>query len=438
MNYQQTIQYLYSRLPMFSSHGQNAIKPGLQNIIKFCGLLKDPHLKFKTIHIGGTNGKGSTSHMLAAILQIAGYRTGLYTSPHLRDFRERIRVNGQMISEEAVATFVNENRIHIETIEPSFFETTVALAFDYFAKQNIDVAVVEVGLGGRLDSTNIIHPELSVITNIGLDHVNILGNTLAQIAFEKAGIIKAGVPVVIGQKQDEVKEVFMLAASTLESRIVFASDEWEVTETGKNQQTETTSSLLSVSATPKGSEKQISAPGNYQLDLTGSYQLKNLCTVLSSVEQLRMMGYVITDDHIRKALKQVTKITGLMGRWQTISTNPRVICDTGHNEDGIREVMKNIAVTPYERLHMVIGMVKDKDISKILSLLPKEAIYYFCKPDIPRAKEADDLAKEAKAAGLSGNAFASVKQALEEAKKNAGANDLIFVGGSTFVVAEII
>lgn len=434
MTYQQTIQYLYSRLPMFSSHGQSAIKPGLQNIIKFCGLLEDPHLRFKSIHIGGTNGKGSTSHMLAAILQTAGYKTGLYTSPHLRDFRERIRINGEMISEEAVITFVKENRSKIETIEPSFFETTVALAFDYFAKQNIDIAVVEVGLGGRLDSTNIIHPELSVITNIGLDHVNILGNTLGQIAFEKAGIIKAGVPVVIGQKQDEVKDVFILAASTMGSRIVFASDEWEI----KENPTDTSTGRLPVSVTPNALHNQYTGSRNYQLDLTGTYQLKNLCTVLSSVEQLRMMGYVITDDHIRNSLKQVTKITGLMGRWQTIGTKPRVICDTGHNEDGIREVMKNIAVTPFERLHMVIGMVKDKDISNILALLPKDATYYFCQPDIPRAKDAEELTIEAGAAGLTGKPYGSVHEALEEAKTKAGVNDLIFVGGSTFVVAEII
>ena len=443
--YQETIKYLYSRLPMFSSQGTSAIKPGLDNIIRFCKLLDEPQTKFKSIHIGGTNGKGSTSHMLAAILQTAGYKTGLYTSPHLRDFRERIRINGEMISENEVIDFVSDNRENIEKIEPSFFETTVALAFQHFARHQVDVAVIEVGLGGRLDSTNIIHPQLSVITNIGLDHVNILGDTVQQIASEKAGIIKQGVPVVIGQRQPEVEDVFTGAAAKNDSEIVFASDKWEVkaVATERIATTNNPGTFQSVSVTPKSAEARVYQKsdrpvGNIELDLTGLYQLKNLATVLSSVEQLRCGGFLITHDHIKIGLKQVSSITGLMGRWQTLSTDPLVICDTGHNEDGIREVLKNIKAVAYSRLHMVIGMVKDKDISKILQLLPKDAAYYFCQPDIPRAKEAQSLLEEAKAAGLSGNAYASVRKALDAARLNAAPDDLIFVGGSTFVVAEVV
>lgn len=448
MTYQQTIEYLYSRLPMFSSQGQSAIKPGLENIIKFCELLENPHRKFKSIHVGGTNGKGSTSHMLAAILQTAGYKTGLYTSPHLRDFRERIRVNGEMIGEEEVTSFVHEHKGSIEQIAPSFFEATVALAFDHFVKHSVEVAVIEVGLGGRLDSTNIIRPELSVITNIGLDHVNILGNTIQLIAAEKAGIIKSEVPVVIGERQQEIAEVFIRTAADCGSRIVFASDEWEVKKRNEDPDSLSTNQpeagLLAVTVFPKSSNhlmmKSLNSPQSfsYALDLTGFYQLKNLATVLSSVEQLRLKGFRIGDDDIESALLRVTKITGFMGRWQTLSTAPLIICDTGHNVDGIREVLKNIAATPFENLHMVIGMVKDKDISKVLRLLPQNAVYYFCQPKIARAKDAEDLRFEALEAGLIGNAYGSVKEALEAANESAGVNDLIFVGGSTFVVAEIV
>ena len=457
MNYQQTIEYLYSRLPMFSSQGKNAIKPGLKNIIRFCKLLSDPHKQFKSVHIGGTNGKGSTSHMLAAILQVAGYKTGLYTSPHLRDFRERIRINGEMISESEVIHFVETQKEAIEEIEPSFFETTVALAFDHFVKHQVEIAVIEVGLGGRLDSTNIIQPELSVITNIGLDHVNILGDTLQQIAVEKAGIIKPSVPVVIGERQEETADVFLKAALEAGCRITFASQEWEVEmdskdESQKSKGKDEGPELLAVtvfskssnsqinqsSELPSTSNQQISGSQSYLLDLTGSYQLKNLATVLGSVEQLRLQGFLITDDHVCDALQQVSSLTGLMGRWQTLSSAPLVICDTGHNVDGIKVVLENIAATQYEHLHMVIGMVKDKDISKIMEMLPKEATYYFCQPDIPRAKEVEALRTEAQAAGLHGQAYPNIKLALESAKNSAGIHDLIFVGGSTFVVAEVV
>lgn len=446
MNYQETIQYLYSRLPMFSSQGTSAIKPGLQNIIRFCKLLDDPQNRFKTIHVGGTNGKGSTSHMLASILQVAGYKTGLYTSPHLRDFRERIRINGEMISEQRVVDFVREQKENIEEIEPSFFETTVAMAFDYFSRQNIDIAIIEVGLGGRLDSTNIITPELSVITNIGLDHVNILGDTLQQIASEKAGIIKPGVPVVIGQRQEAVEEIFIKTAEDTGSKITFASDEWEVNlqgDSSSNPVNEVDSqigaNLLSVIVNAHFSDPNIfKSPNSLSLDLTGKYQIKNLSTVLSAINYLKGQSFEISEDHIRNALKQVSTLTGLMGRWQILDIKPTVICDTGHNEDGIREVVNNIAAAKFENLHMVIGMVKDKDISKILSLLPKNAVYYFCQPDIPRAREVESLAREANKAGLKGNPYPSVRMALEAARSNAKINDLIFVGGSTFVVAEIV
>ena len=445
MNYQETIQYLYSRLPMFSSLGTSAIKPGLQNIIRFCKLLDDPQNQFKTIHIGGTNGKGSTSHMLASILQMAGYKTGLYTSPHLRDFRERIRVNGKMISEAEVIAFVDQQRKNIEEIEPSFFETTVAMAFDHFRRQNIDIAVIEVGLGGRLDSTNIINPELSVITNIGLDHINILGDTLQQIAAEKAGIIKPGVPVVIGERQKGIEDVFIRAADEAGTTVTFASDEWEIkldpiasAKPDMELDNKEELRLLSVNVKAQSPDLDLfktSSP--LFLDLTGTYQLKNLATVLSAVNYLKG-SFKITEDNLRDALKQVSTLTGLMGRWQILDKKPTVICDTGHNEDGIREVVRNIAAAKFENLHMVIGMVKDKDISKILTLLPKNAVYYFCQPDIPRAKEVESLTKEANAAGLQGKSYPTVRKALEAARSNAKINDLIFVGGSTFVVAEIV
>ena len=449
MNYQQTIEYLFSRLPMFSRQGQTAIKPGLKNIIRFCEILSNPQQNFRSVHIAGTNGKGSTSHMLAAILQTAGYKTGLYTSPHLRDFRERIRVNGEMIGEQNVVNFIDANKASIEQIEPSFFETTVAMAFDHFAKEEIDIAVVEVGLGGRLDSTNLITPLVSVITNIGLDHVEILGKDLFSIGSEKAGIIKSGVPVIISQRQSEIENMFIQKAADMQSSIVFASDEWEIENENskiKNQNGDIDTipllapeDLLSVMVTPKSTDLQMTQSSiKLQLDLTGNYQLKNLAGVLSAVQELRNQGFVITDEDIKTALMQVKTLTGLMGRWQTLSRNPLIICDSGHNEDGIREVIKNIASIPYKNLHMVIGMVKDKDISKILGLLPKNAKYYFCQPNIPRAKAVQELWVEATEAGLTGGAYSSVKSALEAAKECASSKDFIFIGGSTFVVAEIV
>ena len=436
MNYPETLHYLYSRLPMFSSHGKGAIKPGLKNTIKFCQELGNPHEKFKSIHVGGTNGKGSTSHMLAAIFQEAGYKTGLYTSPHLRDFRERIRINGEMIAEMEVIQFVEAHQQYIEKLEPSFFEVTVALAFEYFSANQVEVAIIEVGLGGRLDSTNVIHPELSVISNISYDHMNILGNSLNEIASEKAGIIKYNVPVVISQRQDEVEDIFINKAFEMNSGLTFASDEWNIF---RSQTQNNSSGLLKLEIRQKTTiDNPVFSFDSLELDLTGSYQVKNLAGVLSAVKHLRLMDYQIDDQDVLSALRQVKKLTGLMGRWHTLNYNPLIICDTGHNEDGIREVMKNINLTPHKDLYMVIGMVEDKDISKILSLLPQRAFYYFCQPTIPRAKPANDLQLEAAKFGLTGTFYPTVQAAFDEAKKNAGNNDLIFIGGSTFVVAEII
>lgn len=413
-----------------------AIKPGLKNTIDFCQLLDNPQNKFKSVHIGGTNGKGSTSHMLSAILQTAGYKTGLYTSPHLKDFRERIRVNGKMIGENEVVHFVENYRKVIEEIDPSFFELTVAMAFDYFASEMIDIAVIEVGLGGRLDSTNIIEPVLSIITNIAYDHMDVLGNTLPLIAREKAGIIKPGVPVIIGQKQGEVEELFIEIAKQNKSALIFASDEWKIISP-ESQKID--SDVLRVSIEQQHEfKKSFFIFTTLDLDLTGIYQLKNLPAVLSAVVELRRQGLIISDTHIEIALKQVKQLSGLMGRWQILDIDPLVICDTGHNEDGIREVIKNIQFTTYEKLHMVIGMVKDKDITGILKLLPENASYYFCAPNLPRAKPAEDLLEEAVKQGLKGEAYSSVAEALHAAKNKASGKDLIFVGGSTFVVAEIL
>ncbi|PTQ94131.1 dihydrofolate synthase/folylpolyglutamate synthase [Mucilaginibacter yixingensis] len=435
MNYQATIDYLYNQLPMFSRTGSSAIKKGLDNTLELCALLDNPQQKFKSIHVGGTNGKGSTSHMLAAILQTAGYKTGLYTSPHLRDFRERIRINGQMISEQAVIDFVANHKADFERIEPSFFEMTVGFAFDYFARAGVDIALIEVGLGGRLDSTNVITPLLSIITNIGWDHMNVLGNTLPLIAAEKAGIIKPNVPVIIGEYQPEVAEVFKEKAREENAPIKFASEELVVSaESGiENQET----GLRQVTVRSNNDPLTPTAR-RFVLDLTGSYQLKNLKTVLVAVDELREQGFDISDEHIATALKQVRTLTGLNGRWQTLNEHPLTICDTGHNPDGIAEVLQNIASVPHQQLHFVIGMVNDKDISKVLNMLPKDAIYYFCRPDIPRGLDAGELQQQAATFSLKGETYPSVKDALKAAQANATDADLVFAGGSTFVVAEIV
>ncbi|MFS2186424.1 folylpolyglutamate synthase/dihydrofolate synthase family protein [Mucilaginibacter sp. Mucisp84] len=438
MDYNQTLQYLYTQLPMFTRDGASAFKKDLTNTLELCRRLDNPQHKFRSVHVGGTNGKGSTSHMLAAILQTAGYKTGLYTSPHLKDFRERIRINGQMISEQTVIDFVEAHRADFDEIAPSFFEMTVALAFDVFAKEKVDIAVIEVGLGGRLDSTNVITPLLSVITNIGWDHMNMLGNTLQLIAGEKAGIIKPGIPVIIGEQQLEVSNVFIDKAAQTNSNIRFASEEWVVSspEVGKSESPKEKAGLLEIAI--QKISFGLSDFRTFRLDLTGTYQLKNVKTVLSAVDELRGQGFIITDEHLETALRQVKNLTGLHGRWETLSHNPLTICDTGHNPDGIEEVMKNIASVKSNHLHMVIGMVNDKDTGKVLSLLPKDATYYFCKPDIPRGLDAESMKAQAGAHGLIGEAYLSVKEALLSAQKNAANDDLVFVGGSTFVVAEVV
>jgi dihydrofolate synthase/folylpolyglutamate synthase len=444
MNYQETIKYLYSQLPLFTRDGPSAYKANLDNTIELCNRLGNPQYKFKSVHIGGTNGKGSTSHMLAAILQTAGYKTGLYTSPHLKDFRERIRINGQMISEQEVIDFVTEHKNDFDEIRPSFFEMTVALAFDIFAKQKVDIAFIEVGLGGRLDSTNIINPLLSVITNIGWDHMNLLGNTLQLIAAEKAGIIKSGIPVIIGEYQPEVADIFIEKAKEVGSRISFAS---ELVEEIRDQRSEVgaldikrgINEFLDIIVTRTSSNSDLRPPtSDFQLDLTGIYQLKNVKTVLCAVDELRLQSFHITDTHIKTALSQVKNLTGLHGRWEILNKHPLTICDTGHNPEGVQAVLQNISSIAFNRLHFVLGIVNDKDISKILDMLPKMAVFYFCKPDIPRGLEAETLKKQAASFGLQGEVYPSVKTALKSAQQNAGENDLVFVGGSTFVVAEVV
>jgi dihydrofolate synthase/folylpolyglutamate synthase len=433
MDYQQTLNYLYNQLPMFTRVGAAAFKTDLTNTIVLCERVGNPQLKFKSVHVGGTNGKGSTSHMLASILQKAGYKTGLYTSPHLRDFRERIRINGEMISEQEVIDFVSEYRHDFEAIQPSFFEMTVAMAFDHFARHQVDIAIVEVGLGGRLDSTNIITPLLSVITNIGWDHMNLLGNTLPDIAREKAGIIKPNIPVIIGEYQQETAEVFTRKAAQENARIQFASEEFELLKS-EVIDLQSGRELREIMMEDRLNHKIY----NFKLDLTGTYQLKNVKTVLAAVTDLKAQEFAITDEHIHTALQQVKVLTGLHGRWEVINRHPLTICDTGHNPDGMIEVLKNIKATPYRHLHFVIGMVNDKDISKVLRMLPQEATFYFCKPDIPRGLEAASLQQQGATYGLKGNAYLSVKEAITAAQSAAEDADLVFVGGSTFVVAEAV
>ena len=414
---------------MFTRIGAAAFKKDLTNTIIFCEALDNPQNKFKSIHVAGTNGKGSTSHMLASVLQAQGYKTGLYTSPHLKDFRERIRINGKMISKTEVVSFVKAQQKLIEEVEPSFFEVTVALAFDHFAKHEVDIAVIEVGLGGRLDSTNVISPLISVITNISLDHTNMLGNTLAEIAGEKAGIIKKNTPVVIGETQEESAPVFIKKAKEMDAPIVFSDQ----VLTGRDFKIKNNKLSLSVYQNDKMRYK------NLQSDLTGVYQHKNILTVLETLAILDSQTPLkIEEKIIYIGLSKVKKQTGLQGRWQTLGKNPLVICDTGHNEAGITEVIKNISQTPYQNLHIVFGMVKDKDISKVLSLMPKNATYYFCKPDLERGLEAVELAAQAASFNLNGNSYASVAEAKQNAIKMADAKDLVFIGGSTFVVAEAL
>ena len=435
MRYQETIDYLYTRLPMFSRIGAAAIKPNLDNTLAICTFLGHPEKKIKTIHIAGTNGKGSTSHMLASIFQEAGYKTGLYTSPHLYDFRERIKVNGQMCSQDFVIDFTNKIKPCIEKIEPSFFEITVGMAFEYFAQEKVDIAIIETGLGGRLDSTNVIEPELSIITNIGFDHKALLGNTLEAIASEKAGIIKKDTPVVIGTTDTATKKVFEDKANKENAPIYFAEDFIEFKSFQNNWQNalfEFNQPLIHLLDAPL-------FPKNFTIecDLPAKYQAKNLKAVLVAAQLLSTMGWKLTANKVMKALSQIKKNNGLMGRWECIQDRPRVILDVAHNEHGVNALLEQLVSLSYQQLHIVTGMVKDKDIQAVLALLPKNALYYFTQSHIPRALPVKELAEQAAAVGLNGNAFDDVNIALKDAIKNANHHDLILVIGSIFLVAEV-
>lgn len=424
--YFEAVEYLYQNLPMFQRVGSIAYKADLSNTIRLCEILGNPQESFRSIHVGGTNGKGSTSHMLASVLQSSGHKTGLYTSPHLKEFTERIRVNGEEVSQHFIVDFVNRMNEAIAEIKPSFFEITVAMAFEYFAQQKVDVAVIEVGLGGRLDSTNVITPVVSVITNIGWDHKEILGDTLTKIASEKAGIIKHHVPVVISERQQAVEEVFITKAEKSGSPLMFASDRFQV-------QASEGAAHLSCALLKENSDFL----PHVLLPLPGLYQKRNLPGVLATLEVLQEKGFVISPDNIRHGLEHVISQTKLKGRWQKLRDRPAVICDTGHNVDGIREIVGQLGKQVYSKLHIVLGMVRDKDIDDILRILPHDATYYFCSARIPRALDAAALAERASAMGLSGMVIPDVNEALQTALKKAGSDDLVFVGGSTFVVAEI-
>ena len=405
MTYQDTVNWMFSQLPMYQKQGQTAFKKDLTNTLNLAKHLKNPQHKFKSIHVAGTNGKGSSSHMLASILQEAGYKVGLYTSPHLKDFRERIKINGKEVSKAFVIGFIKKNKAFLEANKLSFFEMTVGMAFDYFAKQKVDIAVIEVGLGGRLDSTNIITPEVSLITNIGLDHVQFLGNTLSLIASEKAGIIKPNVPVVISETQPETQSVFTAFAEKNNSPIHFADQV-------KNEA--------------------------FATDLKGSYQSKNIKGVLQTIKQLRLKGFVVSDKNIETGLLNSVKNTGLKGRWQILNASPKVICDTAHNKEGLSLAMQQLLQEKYNKLHIVFGVVNDKDVASILPLLPKQARYYFCKPDVPRGLDQHILMDTFISNGFNGNTFSSVAIAYKAALKSASVDDVIYIGGSTFVVAEVV
>lgn len=402
MNYQQTLDWMFVQLPMYQKEGKTAFKKDLTNSIALSKELDYPEKKFKSVHVGGTNGKGSTSHMLASILQEAGYKVGLYTSPHLKNFTERIRINGKEISEENVTYFINKNKTFLEQQKLSFFEMTVGMAFDYFAKEKVDIAIIEVGLGGRLDSTNIITPEVSVITNIGLDHTQFLGETLPEIAFEKAGIIKQHVSVVVGERQSEVQHVFAKKSQETFSELFYASD----------------------------------MVGDYETDLLGDYQRKNTKTAVLAIEKLHR--FKVSKEHVKQGLLKVVENTNLKGRWQVLQDKPKIICDTAHNKEGLSIVMHQLKKEKFKKLHIVLGVVSDKKIEDILHLFPLEANYYFCKPDISRGLSAEILCKKAESFKLEGNVYSSVNKALENALLQADKEDVIYVGGSTFVVAEII
>lgn len=404
MNYQQTLDWLFGRLPMFQNKGASALRPKLDNIKLFCNFLNNPQEKFPSIHIAGTNGKGSSSHAIASVLQEAGYKVGLYTSPHLKDFRERIKINGQEVSEDFVISFVQENKKFLEENNLSFFEMTVAMAFHYFAEQKVDIAVIEVGLGGRHDSTNIIMPLVSLITNIGKDHTDVLGDTLAKIAYQKAGIIKEKTPVVISEFNEETAAVFQEEAKLKNAEIHFVSD------------------------------KKIS----YEMDLKGIYQQKNIKGIVGVIEVLRQKNFAISEEALCEGLKHIVRNTGLKGRWQVLGQNPKIICDTGHNAHGLALVLEQLSQEKYEKLHIVLGFVKEKDIDAILPMFPQKALYYLCRPNVPRGLDVEILYEKVQKIGFKAKKFNSVAYALEAAKSNASLRDVVFIGGSTFVVAEVV
>ncbi len=427
MNFQETVQYLYTSLPVFQHSGGAAYKPGLQTISELDVIMGSPHNRYATIHIAGTNGKGSVSHMLAAALQQSGYKTGLFTSPHLIDFRERIKVNGEMITESYVVEFVERYKSTFEKIQPSFFEVTTAMAFEYFAYNQVDIAIIETGMGGRLDATNIITPVMSIITNVSFDHTQFLGKQLTDIAFEKAGIIKTHVPVVIGETLPESKPVFQAKAKELNCPITFADEEIVVTQTGQNNE---------------GQWMDIRQHGktiSVLTDLRGTYQRANIVTVLAALECLHHYSkFNVPEECMIAALSKTSQITGLRGRWQMLNTNPYTVCDTGHNPAGLSWVVQQISKSQYRKLHMVIGFVKDKDISEILQLLPQDATYYFTKASIERSLDESTLADEAKKYKLYGQSYPTVAEAMHAAFSVANPDDMIFIGGSTFVVADCL
>lgn len=425
MNYQETIDYLFTKLPMYSRTGAVAYKSSLDNIITLCQFLGNPQNKFKSVHIAGTNGKGSASNMLAAIFQTEGYKTGLHTSPHLKDYRERITVNSFLVEEEFIIDFTKKIKNLITKIQPSFFEISVAMAFDYFAQQEVDIAIIETGLGGNLDSTNIIQPEISIITNIGWDHMDLLGNTLEKIATEKAGIIKKETPIVIGEYTDETKLVFIEKAINKNAPISFASDNWKTTSI------QNSFNKLDFTATSKNKTYNISS------DLNGIYQVQNIITVLESVDILQKLGWKISDKNMIVALSKVKTITGFKGRWDILKQNPLVIADVAHNVNGIEFVLKQLEQIEYSKLHIITGLVKDKDIEKVLQLFPTSASYYFTQADIPRALDKEVLKEEAATFNLKGATYNNVNEAIEKAINSADKDDLILICGSIFLVAEI-
>jgi len=405
MNYVETVNWMFSQLPMYQNQGKTAYKSNLDNILKLSKHLKNPEVKFRSVHVGGTNGKGSTSHMIASALQEAGYKVGLYTSPHLKDFRERIKINGVCVSKQFVIQFIKRNKLFFESNSLSFFEMTVGMAFEYFAKKKVDIAIIEVGLGGRLDSTNIIIPEVSVITNIGLDHTQFLGNTLQAIAGEKAGIIKHKVPVIIGETQEETKSVFDKIASEKEALIIYAD------EAIKNL---------------------------WKSEAFTNYQHKNIKTAAMCLKILQVKKWKVSNEHVKKGFLNVVKNTGLQGRWQVLQDNPKVICDTAHNKEGLTYTLEQLKKESFLNLHFVLGAVNDKDVDSIVGLFPKGASYYFCKPEVKRGMEAKKLLTIFTKYGYSGKVYTSVLDAYKNALKNATKKDVIYVGGSTFVVAEIL